>query len=185
MNSFINIKRSYEPNLNYWELNPHLIYLKPYSKLYNEDKSKDKIDSSKTMWCITWMIEPDEETNKYFRLPEEQRIDVCKEFHSEFNIEDELIQSIMEAYPEDCLTIIERSLRDTKEFIRRRDKFIKSQPYDFTTMKDLDDAAGKSIKILQDYEKIEKQFLEERSKNIRIRGGRQQTAREAGRITAK
>lgn len=185
MNSFINIKKNFDPNINYWELNPHLIYLKPYSTLYNEDKSKNKTESSKIMWCVTWMIDPDEETNKYFRLGEEQRIEVCKEFQPEFNPDDELIQSIMEAYPEDCLTVIERSLRDTKEFIRRRDKFIKSQPYDFTTMKDLDDAAGKSIKILQDYEKIEKQFLEYKSKGVRIKGGRNQTIRESGGIEAR
>lgn len=185
MNSFINIKKTFDPTINYWELNPHLVYLKPYSVLYNEDKSKNKEESSKTMWCVTWMIDPDEDTNKYFRLPEDQRIEVCKEFQPLFDYNSDLIQEICIAYPEDCLTIIERSLRDTKEFIRKRDKFIKSQPYDFTTMKELDDAAGKSIKILQDYEKIEKQFLEERAKGIRIKGGRQQTAREAGRIEAR
>lgn len=185
MNSFINVKKTFDPTINYWELNPHLIYLKPYSVLYNEDKSKDKVNSSKTMWCITWMIDPDEDTNKYFRLNEEQRIEVCTEFHSEFDFNNELVQEIVQAYPEDCLTIIERSLRDTKEFIRKRDKFIKTQEYNFDTMKDLDDAAAKSVKILQDYEKIEKQFLEEKSKGIRIKGGRQQTAREAGRIEAK
>jgi hypothetical protein len=185
MNSFINIKKTFDPTINYWELNPHLIYMKPYSTLYNEDKSKDKTESSKTMWCITWLIDPDEDTNKYFRLPEDQRLEICKEFHSSFDYENELIQEIMVSYPEDCLTIIERSLRDTKEFIRKRDKFIKTQDYNLSTMKELDDAAAKTIKIFQDYEKIEKQFLEYKSKGVRIKGGRNQTIRESGRIEAK
>ena len=183
-NSFINVKKSFDPSFNYWELNPHLIYLKPYSILYNEDKSKNKEESSKIMWCVTWMIDPDEETNKYYRLDEERRLEVCKEFQPKFDNTDELVQSIMVSYPEDCLTVIERSLRDTKEFMRKRDKFIKSQEYNFETMKELDDAATKTIKIYQDYEKIEKVFTEEKNKSTRIRGGRQETARESGRIQA-
>jgi len=84
MNNFINIKKSTDPTINFWGLNPHLIYMRPYSILYNMDESKNKEDSSKTMYCIVWIIDPDEDTNKYYRLPEEERIEICKNLQPNF-----------------------------------------------------------------------------------------------------
>ena len=43
---------------------PALIFLKPFSILYNEDKSKTKETSSKVLRCITWLCHPDEEENR-------------------------------------------------------------------------------------------------------------------------
>lgn len=183
MNTFININKSYDPNLNFWELNPHLIYVKPYSTLYSNDESKSKKESSNIMWCVLWMIDPNENTNKYFRLPEDQRLEVCKTFYEKFDEKDELVKEIMSRYPEDCLTIIQRVLRNTKEFLRNRDNYIKTTEYNLDTMAALDNAAAKTVKIVEDFAKIEKQFDAEESKT-RILGGRQQTARERGDIKA-
>lgn len=182
MNSFINIKKTTDPNINFWELNPHLIYIRPYSILYNIDESKDKSDSSKTMHCIVWMIDPDEETNKFYRLPEDERIEACRELQPTFDVTEDITKQIMEKYPEDCLTVIERSLRDTKELIRRRDLFLKTSEYNFETMVAIDNAIGKGVKLLEDFDKIEKKFLESKLSAIRIHGGRQATARESGKI---
>lgn len=182
MNSFINIKKTTDPITNFWELNPHLIYMRPYSILYNLDESKNKEESSKTMHCIVWMIDPDEDTNKYYRLPEEERIEICKNLQPTFDKEEDLTKQIIERYPEDCMTIIERSLRDTKELIRRRDLFLKNSDYNFDTMVQIDNAIGKGVKLLEDFDKIEKRFLESKLSTIRIHGGRQATARESGKI---
>lgn len=182
MNNFINIKKSTDPTINFWGLNPHLIYMRPYSILYNLDESKNKEDSSKTMYCIIWIIDPDEDTNKYYRLPEEERIEICKNLQPNFDKEEDLTKQIMERYPEDCMTIIERSLRDTKELIRRRDLFLKNSEYNFDTMVQIDNAIGKGVKLLEDFDKIEKRFIESKNTGMRIHGGRQQTPRERGRI---
>ena len=53
-----------DPKENMWNHNPTLIYLKPFSDLYNQDNSKDKTISSNLLWCVTWMCHPDEDRNK-------------------------------------------------------------------------------------------------------------------------
>jgi hypothetical protein len=50
---FINVG-TFNINHNFWELNPQIIYINPFRKLYERDKSKDKLISSKEMWCV-WL----------------------------------------------------------------------------------------------------------------------------------
>jgi hypothetical protein len=57
---------------NFWELNPHMIYVEPFSSLYQADKTKDKSKSSSDMWCVLWLTDPDEEVNKYYRIADKE-----------------------------------------------------------------------------------------------------------------
>lgn len=182
MNTFINIKRDLDPNQNFWKLNPHLIYMKPFSELYAIDKSKEKVESSKNMWCILWLSDPDEDTNKYYRLPEDEIEIVCKTFNPKFDRTDELVQECMDTYPEVCLTTVERTLKTTLDLLKRRDKFLKTIEYDLNTMAAIDTAIAKSPKMLEDYDKMYQQFVASKHKGVQLHGGRQQTAREKNQI---
>ena len=182
MNSYILIKKEFNPELNFWELNPHLKYVKPFSQLYKEDKSKNKEQSSKTMWCIVWMVDPDEDINRYYRLQEDLRMETCKEFNPKFNENDPLTKECWDAYPNVCLTTIERILKEEKEFLVKRSEFLRNVAYDFDTMKMVDEARSKSKKLMEDFEITEKKFVEAKQKDVRIHGNRKQTAREQGRI---
>ncbi len=182
MNSFINIQKDFKPELNFWELNPHLIYVKPFANLYSNDKSKDKTDSSNDMWCILWMAEPDDEVNKYYRIPEDERVGICKEFNSNFDINSQTIIDCINAYPEVCLTPIERSYKTAKDFLSKREKFLKEAEYSFETMTALENAVSKTPKVLEDFAKVEQQYLQTKNKATKIFGGRQQTLREKKQI---
>lgn len=184
MNSFINIVKEFSPTANFWELNPHLIYVKPFSNLYNNDESPDKNNSSKDMWCILWLSDPDEDTNKYYRLPYEDRIDVCKEFNPSFNSDDELVRECISSYQYVCLTSIERVLKEEKEALVKRAEFLRSVEYNFDTMKALDEARAKSFQLWKNYEKAEKDFLSSKKSDLRIFGNRKMTLREKGQIIA-
>lgn len=185
MNTFINIKKDFSADTNFWELNPHLIYVDPFSDLYHKDKSKNHEQSSKDMWCILWMSDPDEDTNKYYRIPivDGQRLKICKNFNPSFNAEDTLIVACKEAYPEVCLTTIERALKAEKEAIDKRAIFLQSAEYNYETMTMLDNAFSKTSKILEQYAKIYEAFVESKKKKIEILGQREQTSREKGRIS--
>lgn len=182
MNSFINVKKDFSPELNFWELNPHLIYLKPYSVLYNKDESKNKLQSSKDMWCVLWNAEADEDINKYYRLPEDVKMEVCKEYNSTFDINNVLIQECINAYPEHCLSVIERTYKTAKDFLKKRETFLKNADYNFDTMIPLENAISKTPKILEDFDKVEKLYLQSKNANNKIYGNRKQTLREKGGI---
>jgi hypothetical protein len=184
MNTFIKIQKDFRPNENFWELNPHLIYVKPFSKKYNADPHPDKIQSSKDMWCIVWMIEPDEDENKYYRLSESERLDVCLEFNPAFDVNNEITEDCMKSYPDLCLTVEAQSYKIAKDFLVKRNEFLKTADYNFDTMNSLENAVAKTPKILEDFAKVEREYLQSKNKDSRVRGGRQPTAREKGLIIA-
>ena len=83
--SLVNESIQYE-NKNFWEVNPQLVYIPPFSELYNKDKSKNKEKSSKNMWCIFFMSDPDEDKNKFYRIPEKERLEISQSFNRNANI---------------------------------------------------------------------------------------------------
>lgn len=182
MNSFINIKKEFSPSENFWDLNPHLIYVKPFSLLYNRDSSKNKEESSKDMWCILWMSEPDEDVNKYYRLPTPDRLEICLEYNSGFNIEDPEIIDCIAAYPEICLTAVERAYKMEKDQLVRRAEFLSGVEYTLDALRDLDYAKGMTYKIYKDFDRIEQEYFASKKSETRIYGGRKQSPREKGLI---
>jgi hypothetical protein len=178
MNTFINIKKEFKPDQNFWELNPHLRFVKPFSELYSEDTSKNKLQSSKDMWCIFYLSEPDENINLYYRLNNDEILDVCKSFNPLFDEDNDLINLCMKEYPEVCLTVIERMLKVTKDFLKKRNNFLKEVDYNLDTMRDIDNALGKTTKIEEDFDKIVQKYNESKNTEIVLYGGRKLTARE-------
>ena len=178
MNSFINIRKDFNPEQNWWELNPHMIHVKPFSTLYAEDESKDKHISSRHMWCVYFMNEPDELINLYYRLPEDERLEVCKQYNPLFDPEQETIAECLEYYPDVCLTLIEQTLKNTKDMFHKRNAFLKKAEYNFETMTQLDNAIAKTPKLEEDFDKVYQKYVEQQNKKVQLHGGRNQTLRE-------
>ncbi len=182
MKTFINIKKEFKPDQNFWELNPHLRFVKPFSELYSEDDSKNKTKSSKHMWCIFYLSEPDEDINLYYRLDNNEILDVCLKFNPEFDLNDEIILECIREYPEVCLTVIERTLKMTKDLFKKRNVFLKEADYNYETMKEIDNAIAKTPKMEEDFDKIVQKYNETKNVEIQIHGGRKLTAREKKNI---
>jgi hypothetical protein len=193
MSNFSNIKKNFTIDMNWWELNPQFIIFYPYSELYKRDKSKDKTKSSKDMWCIFFCSDPDEELNKFYRIPLENRKEMLSDTynkHIEWN--DELIEECLERYPHDWLSAVERALKEEIDSMVERAKLMRETAYTldrtivddkgFTanikgTAKQLDDMRAKTPKLYENYEKLEQQFLKSKSEK-RVRGGRRQSKSE-------
>ncbi len=180
MSSFSSIIKSQSGN--FWELNPHVIYVEPFRDLYDEDKSKNKEQSSKDMWCILWMTDPDEEVNKYYRIPKDERLNICKNFNPAFDPDHPLIQDCLKQYPHLCLTADELAYKLQKDQIIEISTFLSSQEITLETAKDIIDLKSKMPKIYQDFEKVSKMFEKNKSEQ-RVFGGRKLTARERGDLT--
>lgn len=180
MNSFSNINKSQSGN--FWELNPHMIYVEPFSNLYLLDKSKNKEDSSKDMWCVLWMTDPDEEVNKYYRvLDKQERLNICTAFNPKFDIEHPQIKECLERYPFLCLTADELAYKLQKDQLIEITQFLATQTIGMDNVKEIIDLKAKMPKIYQDFEKIDKLFHKNKSEN-RVWGNRKLNARETGKI---
>lgn len=180
MSSFTNIKKSTDPSVNYWELNPHVIYITPFNQLYEND-SKNKSQSSKDMWCITWLNDSDEEVNKYYRLSKKERLEVCKSFNSKFDENDDLIKECIEKYPYLLLTADELAYKMQKDQLVELSIYLNSLPINEDTVELLVKLKAQMPKIFADFEKVEKQFMKQKGES-RVRGGRNETIREKNLI---
>lgn len=179
MSSFATINKTHTGN--FWDLNPHMIYVDPFCNLYNTDPTKNKEQSSKDMWCVLWLTDPDEEVNKYYRIPKDERVQVCLNFNPNFDINHPQIEECLEKYPYLCLNADELAYKEQKDQLIELSKFLRQQPIELSTVKELIDLKAKMPKIYQDFEKIDKMFQKNKSEQ-RIFGGRKQTARERGTI---
>lgn len=180
MSSFAIVNKSQSGN--FWQLNPHIKHVEPFSSIYSKDKSKGKEQSSNDMWCILWMTDPDEEVNKYYRLDKEERLQVCKDFNKGFDPNHPLIKEALDMYPHLCMTADELAYKMQKDQLIEISRFLAQQEITLSTAKDIIDLKSKMPKIYQDFEKIDKMFKTNKSEQ-RIFGGRKQTAREKGHIT--
>lgn len=199
MSTLTNIKKEYTPDKNFWELNPQLIIMQPFSKLYNRDKSKDKENSSKEMWSIFFCCEPDEEINKFYRIPLLERQKMLKEtLVPKIDWEEDLdIIECLNKYPIICLSAIERALKEEidnmvawSEFIRRESRELtldKTQIVNGKAIIIKGNAAqvanlkAKTPKLYEQYEKLEEKFIKQKTE-ARLRGGRKKSKREKGEL---
>lgn len=185
--SFVKIDKTFDPKVNFWELNPQMIIISPYSKLYARDKSPNKVNSSKEMWICFLMCDPDEDINILFRIDLDKRRETIKEnYYSQIDWNDELFNQCLTAYPNDCLTAVEKSLKDTKEYILSRAQMLKEIVKDkkayMANMSKIDTAISKNDKIYKDYAAIEQEFMKAKSSDAEVYGGRRETKQEKGLI---
>lgn len=173
----MNIPKSFNESL--WDNNPHLIYLRPFSILYGNDKSKNKVDSNKDLWCIFWMSYPDEENNRYYRLPENERLEVCKEFNPKFDITNALVKQCMDAFPFECLDAVQLAYKQSKDQLLNITNFLNTQTITFKNAELLIKLKAQLPKIYADFAKVEKDFKKHNNER-RVFGNRQQTVREKG-----
>jgi len=197
------VKYPINPNDNYWEVNPQVKYIKPFSEVYKLDDGGEH--SSKFMYVVTFFCDPDENENKFFRMSEEVRKKNLEEFYPEMDWEDPLFQECLEAYPFECMNSIQRSLKEQLDSMKERTKLITSTErtldhylqddegnmiYDKSgkpifvkgTAKQIDDLQKTTRKIYEDLEILMEKFMSQKAEDVRVRGGRKRTAHEKGLV---
>lgn len=179
--SLVKIKKDFSPDSNFWEQNPQLAYMAPFSKLYQKDKGKEKDRSSKQMWVIFFMCDPDEDKNKFYRIGYDTRLAMLKEtYFAGFNEADELIQECMAAYPERCLTAVEKSLKQEIDSMSALVNYITTIDYESISLDDIKKLVAiraQTPKVMDNYEKLQAKFMKEKVET-RLRGGRKESKSE-------
>lgn len=169
-----------DKDVNYWETNPHMIYLAPFSKLYETDNGG--IMSSRTMWTVVFICNPDEEENKFFRFGrkgvEEIVLDI---FHPDLDVEDDLYNECLKAYPDTAMDSVQRDLMNKKMHLRQRAEFLVQTPYDIENAAKLDMMHSKTAKIMEEYDQILDKYLQSKSKG-KVKGGRGLSKSETGEV---
>jgi hypothetical protein len=181
-----NITENFNLENNFWECNPQFKIVYPFKELYNNDKSKLKKHSSNIMWAIALCYHPD--SDLYNIKDKEVRVfDMVKD--DSFKLEN-YKQHILE-FKDMTLTEAQKSLTAWDERIKDRDNFLKEQVYTFDAYTEegknikgnaeqLDKMAANTYKLYQEYFKIKKELEEEKSQNIKGKGGKNKSLTDSG-----
>ena len=166
------ILKDFNIDLNFWKINPQLIIV--FSNLYDKDKSKDKVESSKIMWAIAMLYDPSDKNqfrNADFDIKKKAIVDSYlkkKDFDwLEYSEEIDL-------YKEYCLSVYERELLVIEESLRSRRILLQTTPYTLKTASLLDDMHKKTGEIQRQHIELKKLIRDglDKGKN---RGNHQQS----------
>lgn len=150
---------------NFWEVYPDISIIEEFNSLYNKDKSKGKTDSSKIMWAIYYIMNPD---SMFFNMPDKFE-QIAKSHLKDPKFKWATISKEMELYKTMVLSDAERALVGWGEIMNMRDTSLKDlykdalKEGDVKSLKDLDTMLSNTPKMFEDYKKVRKDFEEEKT----------------------
>lgn len=160
---------TFTPNSNFWVINPQLTVLGPFKELYDSDTSKQKINSSQTMWAISFYIDA---KSKFISMPDiDRQTLIKKDICQTIDFSDESIKQIIDFYKETQLTQAEKSLVNFYSKLKERDKFIADTDYTIDNAESLDRILANTKKMYDMYEKIKEDLIKEAA-TVTTRGGK-------------
>lgn len=170
---------------NYWDMNKELVFIPEFEKLYNNDKSKGKAESSIIMWAIYYAYNPE---SKYFNLP--TKLEILRDnFIKQKGFTWEDHEGIVEIYKTMVLTDSERALVEWGEIMTMRSVAMKKlykdlldQPaaeVDTKSLREVDTMLANTPKMFEDYKKVRKDYEEEKTAK---KGKKNQSLSDSGEI---
>jgi hypothetical protein len=172
------LSKKYELGLSFWEANPQLSKMYPFSELYRPDRTKNKERSSNIAWGIVLFCE-NEKFSAYRRFDEKERE---KRIEHDFGVDfrGKKVQECIEFYRENYMSEIEKRMYEYDEILKRRQEFLLQSSYDWDISEKIDKSLSMTKKIYEDYESVRERF--EREVSSYIQGGRQLSALEKGEL---
>jgi ethanolamine utilization cobalamin adenosyltransferase len=156
---------------NFWDIHPELKIIEEFSKVYTADKSKQKSNSSRTMWAIDFAYNPE---SRFFNLPDKLDV-IAKDFLKDSKFKWEDLDSVIDMYKNIVLSDAERALVSWNEIMTMRDKSLKKLykealnvkyigEVDTKILKEIDTMLANTAKLFDDYKKIKKDYEEDKIK---------------------
>lgn len=150
---------------SFWKEFPGIQYHSVLNKLYKSDKSRNKAVSSKIMWAIYLLVNPN--SNLYNDPNKEETIP--KTFLKDSTFKWDKYKDEIYAYKDIALTTAEKALQNWNELMEMRDKSLKEmykkalEESDAGSLLNLDKMIANTSKLFADYAKVKKEYEEEKT----------------------
>ena len=169
----------YEEGKDFWKKFPAWTQPPIYKKLYEEDTSKGKKESSKLMWALIFFFDKSE-YNPYKNTSDSERkeliaMDILED--PEFNWEG--ITRIFEFTSKIMLTDLERTYYALIATQDKRTELLTTTSYNVKNAKILDDVMKSSDAIRKEIDKL-REAVENQSEAAKTKGNLIESAREKG-----
>jgi hypothetical protein len=153
----MSIINNIDPKYNFWEIYPDLSIIEEFKKI-----QKDYKKSSDIMWFIVLCFDLD---SKYINLPIEERTELLSKDYLKdkdwYRNNHTLIADAVKMYENLTDTTSRRQLRQLKETMEKRTKFLRETEYDLDNFEKLDKMASNTANLFKVLEAIEKQLSKE------------------------
>jgi hypothetical protein len=170
---------NFQPEMNFWELNPELKYPEVLNDFYLKDKSKDKSESSKVMNAIYLLLDKE---SRYRELPEKERRGlIVKDYLKNITFNWDSVKHLQDFYIKLTTSKAKKLLRNWELKLEERDEYIGNLKYDDDTAEHLDKMMSKTQSIWEQYLSILNEVEKEEGAG-NVKGGGVESLSETGRI---
>jgi hypothetical protein len=169
---------SWDTEANFWEANPQLKAVSIYSKLYNEDKSKSKAQSSKLMWAVAFVADFD---SKFRSLSEDERKKLVAE---DYLKNPEFDWSVLEEHIKGWslfMSPAQKQMMQWERLMNEKDQWLQTLSFDGNTADEIEKRLLSNVKLYEAYEQIMAKLSKENDAGIMMGGG-QESLSEKGEI---
>ena len=175
----LGILNNFETNNNFWKANKQLTIPEEFETFRYNDRSRDKEESSKIMWAIALLLDPDSKF-KRLRLQDRKSL-IAKDFLKNEKFQWEKYKDIILFYEKLILTPAQRQLAELEGKLDERTEFLNNTPYNEESYEMIEKIRKNTSDWYNDLERIKDQLEREADGGI-VQGGAEESASEKGDI---
>jgi hypothetical protein len=170
---------SWDIDANFWEANIQFKAIMPFKKVFDADKSKHKVDSSRLMWGLSYLLDFD---SKYRQLPfEERKSLIAKDIFNKSDFDWSTVNELITSW-DMFKSVAQRQLMEWERFMNEKTVFMSNLKFDnFETGKEIEKLLLSNTALYEAYEKIKAKLAQE-DDSVILKGGARESILESGEI---
>jgi hypothetical protein len=172
------ILNNFEVGANFWIMNPQLRIPEAFAVLHDKDQSKDCRKSSKIMWAIALLIDPD---SKFSNAPYKDRLKlISNDYLKKEDFDWDKYKEAITYYENMLLTPAKRQVVIWNRKMDEKTVYLDTLTYEEDS-EVIEKLLISNAKLYVELERINKQLEKEESDGV-AHGGREESASERGLI---
>jgi len=171
------IINSFNTTANFWKNNPQLIIM--FKDFYDNDTTSNKDKSSKVMWAIALLVDPNE-NNSFRNMKYEDKLKIIQNnYINEKNFSWVKYDDLIETYKKRVLTKSELALHVMERKLEERIKLINDTPLTLDNAELLDKIQLNMTKLKKEIKDLERLIKDEDS-SITTKGNKKMGLMDSG-----
>lgn len=175
----LGILNNFDTKENFWKVNKQLVIPEEFENFRYNDRSRDKEESSKIMWAIALLLDPDSKF-KRLRLQDRKSL-IAKDFLKNEKFQWDKYKDIINFYEKLILTPAQRQLMIWEQKLDEKTELMAVTTYDLDNAEILEKLLASNSKLFAELERIKEQLEREDDSGI-VQGGAEESASEKGDI---
>lgn len=168
----MNVIENWDRDKSFWVVNSFFKTIDCFYKLFKEDKSWGKKDSSQLMWALCYLCDF---SSKFRKLPEKERKvlisnDILK--NPKFNWEDKKIKEYIKQW-EVFKTPMQKQMSHWEKFLNQKNELMDDLKMEISNYKTIQDMLLSNVELQEAYDSINEKLAQESDGGKIIGGGRE------------